>query len=330
MRNVVLLLFVVASGCAVAPCPSPPQGPVPPEPFARIASEAVREASGLVASRRHPGVYWTHNDSGDRARVFAIGLDGRVRGEFQVEGARNVDWEDIATDDAGNLYLADCGNNLNVRKDLVVYRVAEPDDVESGGILRVQSRHAFRYADQKVFPDMACFNFDAEGLFWMEGDLWILTKHRTTRGTRLYRLPLGEGDEGMALEPVMGFALGVEGSETSVVEGAAPIPGEMWLPGTVTAADYDPGRGLLAALTYTDIHLFERTAGEAFPFRPVATIPIREHGFAQVEGLAFDRHGLVLVNEPGWLFRVRGQALPPPFRDTAPPDPAPSPAGSSR
>jgi len=194
----------------------------------------------------------------------------------------------------------------------------------------VRSRHAFRYADQKAFPDMACFNFDAEGLFWMEGDLWILTKHRTSRGTRLYRLPLGEGGEEMALEPLMGFALGTEGSASVVVAGDAAIPGDMWLPGTVTAADYDPGRGLLAALTYTDIHLFERTPGETLPFRPVGTIPIREYGFAQVEGLAFDRHGLVLVNEPGFLFRARGQALPPRFRDTAPPDPVASPPGSNR
>ena len=41
-----------------------------------IQNPAIAELSGLAASRRHPDVLYTHNDSGDRARFFAIGTDG--------------------------------------------------------------------------------------------------------------------------------------------------------------------------------------------------------------------------------------------------------------
>src|SRR5687768_5857115 len=34
----------------------------PAERVGRIEHEPVRESSGIAASRRHPGVFWTHND----------------------------------------------------------------------------------------------------------------------------------------------------------------------------------------------------------------------------------------------------------------------------
>jgi hypothetical protein len=38
----------------------------------RIDSLELDEASGLAASRLHPGILYSHNDHGDRPRLFAI------------------------------------------------------------------------------------------------------------------------------------------------------------------------------------------------------------------------------------------------------------------
>lgn len=46
----------------------------------------VQEASGLVSSRRNPGVLWTHNDSG-QPLLYAFGTDGKLRGRVSVTGA---------------------------------------------------------------------------------------------------------------------------------------------------------------------------------------------------------------------------------------------------
>ena len=62
-----------------------------------VASAEIREASGLVASRRHPGVLWVHNDSGDTARIFATRPDGTHLGIYSIMGAGSADWEDIVT-----------------------------------------------------------------------------------------------------------------------------------------------------------------------------------------------------------------------------------------
>src|SRR4051794_6987818 len=44
----------------------------------RIDSREITESSGLAASRKHPGVFWTHNDSGNGPYIFAITRDGHL------------------------------------------------------------------------------------------------------------------------------------------------------------------------------------------------------------------------------------------------------------
>jgi hypothetical protein len=96
----------------------------------RVATAEAIELSGLALSRTRPRVLWAHNDSGDRARVFAVTPEGRLVAEVAVAGATNVDWEDIAIGPARDgkdaLYIADIGDNRATRADVVVYRVPEP------------------------------------------------------------------------------------------------------------------------------------------------------------------------------------------------------------
>src|SRR3954465_12348967 len=80
------------------------------EPLGRLRDPAIREASGLVKSRRHPDLYWVHNDSGNPPCLFAVRRDGTLVRKYTV-GVPNVDWEDIAADDRGHLYLGEIGNN---------------------------------------------------------------------------------------------------------------------------------------------------------------------------------------------------------------------------
>ena len=129
--------------------PSNPADPAdPPSPFAeltprligapRVGAAALTEASGLAESAINPGVYWTHNDSGDRARLFAIdAASGALRATFELPSVSATDWEDlaIAPDAEGNdaFYIADTGDNSAARSSVKVYRVAEPSLPAAGG-----------------------------------------------------------------------------------------------------------------------------------------------------------------------------------------------------
>jgi hypothetical protein len=289
------LLWVL--GCSFVPPLPPPKldarGAGADWAVQRIASPQIGESSGLVKSRTHPGVFWTHNDSGDEPRIFAITARGELIREIPVEGARNVDWEDIAIDDAGHLYLADVGNNLNRRRHLKVYRVPEPDPFDPGSVARADRVLPFRYADQRGFPQWRRLDFDAEALFWMEGALYLLTKHHSDRASTLYRLdprPEPSGGE-VALEPLARLSLG-----GGRVFGIDPLGG-------VTGADLHPDGRRLAVLSYRALLVFERVDG-APAFRPLHRIALDPRRTRLAESVAWDGDALIFGNEQRSLFRI--------------------------
>jgi hypothetical protein len=110
------------------------------------AAEAT-ELSGLVVSHTQPGVLWSHNDSGDRPRVFALRTDGRVMASLDVPGAEAVDWEDMAIGPGGDLLIGDIGDNGGARANIDVYRVPEPRLPAVGGVTAPATRLRLRYPD---------------------------------------------------------------------------------------------------------------------------------------------------------------------------------------
>jgi hypothetical protein len=147
-----------------------------------LALRELPEASGIAASRRNPGVLWSHNDSGEPV-VFALDTLGRVRGRVRIVGAKVGDWEDVAVGPCPSgtcLYLADIGDNRASRRHITVYRVREPavgDNVTA-------SAEAF----DATYPDGAN---DAEALFVTAdrgGDVFVMTKG-DTGPVVLYRYP---------------------------------------------------------------------------------------------------------------------------------------------
>jgi Ca2+-binding RTX toxin-like protein len=95
--------------------------------------QVLNEPSGLVLGRGpNTGILWTvedHDAFAPPLRLYANDLDGASRGYFDLSGVSNVDWEDLAFYQSGGnryLYIADIGDNDNVRSNIVIYRVAEP------------------------------------------------------------------------------------------------------------------------------------------------------------------------------------------------------------
>jgi len=272
----------------------------PPDGYPQFESADIDESSGLTASRRYPGVFWTHNDSGDVPRLFAVDGRGRLRGVFAVEGASHVDWEAITADLSGNLYIADCGNNANARRDLTVYRLPEPTLDGTGGVsegrVEVDRRVRFRYAAQRAFPDPDERNFDAEAVFWAphpdtgEGTLYLLTKHRSDTRTVLYRFDSLAGEGVIDLHRVAEFDVG--GDETP-------------LGGRVTGADATPGGERLAVLTYHGLFVFRRPpTGDDYFTEPVTRIDFDPAVTKQTEAVAWHGDALLFSNEQGALFSI--------------------------
>ena len=98
------------------------------ERIAEIECKELRESSGIAASRINSDVFWTHNDSGGNARLFAFKSNGVLLAACPIKGAAAVDWEDMASamiDEKPYLIIADCGDNQAIRKGIQIYLVPE-------------------------------------------------------------------------------------------------------------------------------------------------------------------------------------------------------------
>ena len=80
--------------------------------------KSVSETSGLES---YGNYLITHNDSGDKSKLYVISSSGKKLIEIKINNIENNDWEDI-TSDSDHLYIADIGNNSGTRKNLNSYR----------------------------------------------------------------------------------------------------------------------------------------------------------------------------------------------------------------
>ena len=148
-------------------------------------SESLAESSALA---QYGGLLWTLNDSGAGPVVHSLGNDGSEQDSILIEGADNVDWESMAHD-GEYLYVADTGNNANTRDVFAIYRIAWPDLLEGQA---VAERIELRYNDYERGRPTS-HNFDAEGLAVRGDELWLFTKNRGDRQSKLYRFPKQPG-----------------------------------------------------------------------------------------------------------------------------------------
>ena len=200
-RTVITVFAVILIGCRL-PSPQPAAAAKPPsnaqieqksphkqaEIYGRprilghLEDPAINESSGLVASRSTPGLYWTHNDSGDGPYIYALDEHGARRGTWRVRGASAIDWEDIAAgpgpqSGSSYIYIGDTGDNEESRKEVIVYRVKEPT-IQPTDSSSSKQRPLVTDEAQAIrlrYPDGA---HDAEALLVrpVTGDIYLISK----------------------------------------------------------------------------------------------------------------------------------------------------------
>lgn len=111
------------------------------------------------------------NDSRNPPILFRYdALQGKLL-ESKKLPVPNRDWEDLAHDPAGNLYIGDFGNNRNARRDLRIYRY-DPATQQLDSIL-------FHYPDQREFApaDESRWNYNCEAMVFFRDSLHLFSKN---------------------------------------------------------------------------------------------------------------------------------------------------------
>ncbi|OEV11194.1 hypothetical protein AN218_14090 [Streptomyces nanshensis] len=137
---------MLALGCAPPAGAAPAGGKEGPGSF-RIKDPRITESSGLAASRRHKGVYWTHNDSDDGPYVYAVdSRTGRTVATVTLRGIDPRDVEAISIGPGGQIYVGDIGDNLGGGwSEVWIYRFTEPERLRD--VTVTPTRYTVRYAD---------------------------------------------------------------------------------------------------------------------------------------------------------------------------------------
>lgn len=226
----------------------------PPILLASVGEASLIELSGATVGWKNPNVIFAHND-GNRAAVHALGLDGVALARFVLTGARMVDLEDIGIGPCPGgtcLVLADVGDNAEVRPDVVIYRIAEPEvsvAIPAGEVPIPFEQFPVTYEDGA---------HNAEGVLVdpQSGAVYLVTKPQTGPSA-IYRLP----------HPLSATAVNVA---TKVSTLPIPMDGDKQ---ATSAAAHPCGRGFLVR-TYNALYEFRVPPGAAFE-EAFAVTPIK-------------------------------------------------------
>ena len=223
-------------------------------PAAALANPELTELSGLCRSLASDDWLWGHNDSGDTARLFRVGLDGSDGGVVEVPEAHAIDWEDIASfrwQGKPALLIGDIGDNAAQRPAITLYAVSDPGAKGRRASLLWQLN--LRY------PDGAR---DAEGLAVdpLSGDILVLSKRERPPLVYLAAMPVEAPEPGAvlmleALGPVLHLSV-------PTAADLADDPKYGLLRDWPTALDIAPDGSSAVVTTYKDAYRYRRIAGE--------------------------------------------------------------------
>ena len=145
----------------------------------------IQETSGLIAWGNY---LYTHNDDTD---VTLYGIDsttGDIQNTYDVTGATNIDWEEIAQDE-NYIYIGDFGNNSNGnRTNLKIIKVAKEQLLNGNPELEYIN---FSYSNQTDFTATGGnnTNFDCEAFIVSQNNIYLFTKQWVNQETSVYELP---------------------------------------------------------------------------------------------------------------------------------------------
>lgn len=205
--------------------------------LADLASAAITESSGLACGHANKNVFWTHNDSGDRPRLFAFDHHGEELAVVSLTGAQSRDWEDMASFSSGGnhfLLVADVGDNSAKREFCTLYIIPEPQlgSSDKSKTMSIKPSHTihFNYEDGP-------HNCESVSIDPQRNIIYLVSKEKE-HSCKVYTLPIPKRER----------------KETLVAKAIATLA----IP-TTTAMDISPNGLRAIILTYG--HAFEFSRG---------------------------------------------------------------------
>ncbi|MCQ4165318.1 hypothetical protein [Tahibacter harae] len=274
---------------------------VVPQIAGLLRDARLDEVSGLAVSQRDSARLWLHNDSGNRAEVFAVDTKGALLARVLIAGIKPLDWEDMSSftlDGKPYLLIADTGDNGAVRKSSELIVIEEPSFRAAAAPQELQAAPAwrirFRYADAP--HDVEAVTVDAAAK-----RVLLLTKR--TDPPQLWSLPLRPAGDAEQVAQHLGD-LAVSGEAVP----AAAFQRRLQ-PGRPTGFAISRDGRSAVVLTYASVWRYTRAAAESWEqalARKPQVFPFGLLAQAEAVAVSYDGAAIYLSGErwPAPLLRI--------------------------
>jgi hypothetical protein len=227
---------------------------------------ALDEVSGILYVQ--DSTIWAIEDGGNKDEIYKVDFNGDILKTFEVKNAKNNDWEDITKDQNGNIYIADTGNNNSDRKDIVIYKIPNPE-IEKGNKIDAE-KIEFYYPEQKKYPpNKANRNYDVEAVFHSKDKLYLMTRNRAdpfAGNASIYTVP------------------DTNGKYAATLVGSINICKD-WKTCQITGIAISPDKKKIVALSYGKLFVFTDFTLDDFSRGTMSTIDIGAR--TQLESICF-------------------------------------------
>lgn len=244
-----------------------------------VLPNQLKEASACEISNAST-LIWTIEDNHNDNILFGFNEKGELQKKIRITNVENNDWEDLTSDDQGNIYIGDFGNNDNDRNNLAIYKIKaedlNKDETEAESVVQ------FYYPEQTEFPPKKKDRiFDVESFLILNDKFYLFTKNRSSKfdgTTVLYEV------ENNSTQKLPAKKLG------------SFVTCEQFNHCAVTSADISPDKRKVAILSSDKVWVFTNWKGNNFLSGDVEKIELNHD--SQKEGLCFrDDHTILMTDE---------------------------------
>lgn len=256
-----------------------------------VDGRKLGELSGLAHSNRHPGIFWAINDginSDEKAlgardtEIFAINGQGKIVASLNIDGVRNIDWEDITSySKNGKHYLAiaDTGDNGGVRRDLYIHIIEEPTTLSASGNAKLVRSIRFQWVDgardlESIFANPKTKQF------------YLVSKKRVP--AELFALPFDAKDN--TSPRLISTFEGIEQPDVATMNTKSDYGRYR---AQITGADLSPDGRVIALLNYQQVTFFPMPGKSTRVLKPISKLVLP--WLPQAEAIAFSADGKALL-----------------------------------
>lgn len=223
---------------------------------------ALKEIS---AAEIIPGtdIIWGIEDQGNDDHLYGFDLqNGKWVRDIKVKSASNIDWEELTSDEEGNLYIGDFGNNRRKRKNFTIYKVSH---------LMEATKEVTAESIEFTIPKPYRKN-DFEAFFAYQGCFYLFSK--TKKKGVLLKIPIRVGKQ--VAEVITSFHL--KGDETRI-----------------TGADITNDGSKVVLLNHGQLWVLSDFIGENFFSGNIEQVPFGHT--SQKEGICFLNNDTVIITD---------------------------------